>query len=137
MGRELLPLPPPPEPSHVFVRVLGVLDLQHLDGLEVTACSHEDMDGALLTEALVSGEGAVQRVAHLSPQLAVQVHTPDWVRESIATAAGRCTASDGAVALHAIRARDDELHLVSHPRALCATTVLAQVARWLDAWICL
>ena len=131
---------PSPEAEHVFVRHHGTLDLEQLHAqrdLEVTSCSHYDMDGALLTEALVSGPRAGARAVACVPDASVvSVQRPEWVRESILAASGKPgTASDGMLAVYALRASNDELHLVSHPQALCGPLVLDQVAQCLGAWV--
>lgn len=136
---ETMGLPIPPGPTHhVFVRVKGALDAAGLfPGAEVTACSHYDLEGALLTEALVSGRQGEARVRWMLPADAYvkEVRRHDWVREAILEAAGRSDRSvttAGMLAVYALRADEDDLHLVEHPHALSATAVLKHIAKCLD-----
>lgn len=124
--------------SHVFVRTYGTLDTSASPEFEdVAACSHYDMDGRLVTEALLSGAAADEAcIRRMFPDAFVtSVRHYDWVRESILEASGRADRTltpNGMLAVHALRADDDELHLVEHPRALSGSAVLMHVARMLD-----
>lgn len=132
-------------PSHAFVRVHGDLPtFQDDDDLTVTACSHFDIDGSRVTEALVSGPGAEERVAAVCQDaaalvaLVAPIKHHEWMRATIMAAAGRLDEREdppGMIAMHALRADEDELYMVSHPDALCATNILAQISRGLSRWV--
>lgn len=126
-----VPIPPQPhlQHQHAFVRIDGTL--ADLDGLDVTACSHYGIDGELVTEALVCGEDAMRRLEKHGP---VPVSHPEWVRQSILAASGS-EASQGMLAVLALRAPEDEWHLVSHPRAPSAVALLAQLSSLFDRWL--
>lgn len=147
-----IPVPPPEAPpaeplvmgdtfvraqKHVFVRVRGlqVAEVRALlPGLEVVACSHDAIDGGVVTEALVSGADAVGAVAAVARGLrgvefATAVSAPDWVRQCVLTACGGPVETLGAMAVLALRAPDDELHLLTHPHAPSAADIFARLAR--------
>lgn len=122
--------------QHAFVRVEGGLaDLE--EGLEVMAlCVHGglgDHEGPV-TEALVRGPDVVRRLreAHPRARLVTPVRGVDWVHECIVAAS--CPeelAPPGLLAVFALRAPDEELFLVEHPRALSAASILRQLAAFL------
>lgn len=120
-----------------FVRTTGPVRLT-LDQ-ECESCLHEGMDGTAVTEALVTGPGTLEdlRARHPDASLVVHVRSADWVRQSILAAAGRTRdmASPGTVGIHLLRAAEDEWHLVSHPRALCAVDIITQMSRCFDRWV--
>lgn len=136
-----LPFEAAEECEHVFVRLAGALDLADAPSLTATTCSHCDIDGVDVTEALVSGFG-VRR--HLERALAgrdvralTAVTCPDWIAQSVAAAANpRQQEWAGALTVLALRAPEAERHLVSHPRALSAPMLLANLARCLDRLLC-
>lgn len=131
-----IPVSPAPLPRlhHVFVRTLGTLDVNALPHeCEYVACSHYDLEGRLMTETLLSGAHVdVDSMKRLFPDaLVTSVHSYDWIRECIQEAAGRAdrtTTTEGMLAVYALRASDEELHLVEHPRALSGTALLRRVA---------
>lgn len=135
-----IPLQETPRCSYVFVRLVG--EALHLpdEEYDVTACSHLDVDGRLVTEALVCGCGDVQgRVRAVYGDCCVQeVKHPEWIRECILAASGRSHrshATPGQIAVMALRCPDDELYMVAHPRALSAPTIMYQVSQCLDRWV--
>ena len=131
---------PPRHPTHAFVRVRGQLPDFKDPTLTITACSHFDVDGSPVTEALVSGPAAMDLVTSACPDaaLVVPIKHHDWIRTSIMAAAGQLDEREdppGIVAMHALRADEDELFIVSHPDALSATSILAQISRGLSRWV--
>jgi hypothetical protein len=100
---------------------------------EVTACSHTDIDGVTITEALVSmPDGAEDGTFGMDVVVTVRHH--NWVRESIRRAAGGPGTTSGMLAIYAIQAAidDEELHILAHPHAPSPTYVLGQAARCLE-----
>lgn len=132
-----VPLPAATHATHAFIRVPGDVHGLADAGFDVTSAAHCDIDGTRVTEALVSGPGALEHLADLYPgaRQLVAVHYPAWTEQSLLAAAGKPHASPGTLAVHAMRAPEQELHLVSHPNALCADTLLRQTAACLDRWI--
>lgn len=125
---------PPPAPESVFVRVVGRLGPLP-DDLDVTAaCAHVGMDGELVTEALVVGPDAAARLRRQLPAAVVPVREAEWVRQCILYAAGGDGADEsmGSLAVRALRAPEDEWHLLSHPGAPSAPRLLACLARCFD-----
>jgi hypothetical protein len=89
---------------------------------------------------LVSGPEAMARVTAACPDAALvaAIKHHDWIRASIMAAAGQLDEREdppGMVAMHALRADEDELFMVSHPDALSATGILAQISRGLSRWV--
>lgn len=125
--------------EHVFVRFKGPVPRRFAEDhdLEVTWCSHDDMDGALTTEAVVSGPAHVVHatladLTHIDERRSLK--SPQWVRDSIRVASGR-EHTPGMLAIGALKADEDDLHLVSHPKAPSATCVLAQLSTLFDIWV--
>ncbi len=116
--------------DHVFVRgkTLDIEGFRSLHGFEVVACSHFDIAGDLVTEALVSGHGAHRFLQEQTVDFMRTIHNPHWIQASILAAAGRATESPGTVAVYALTALTDEHDLVSHPHALSGSNILSQVA---------
>lgn len=133
-----LALPAKP-PCHAFIRVAGQVDDLGGEGLQVTSVTHYDIDGALVTEALVTGPDAVVALQRRYPgaRCLVAVTYPAWVEQSILVAAGKPHGSAGSVAVHALRAPYSEADLVSHPNAPYAADILRQVASGFDRWVSL
>ena len=117
--------------EHAFVRYTAKSTLMTEADYTVVACEHEDMDGRIVVEALVSGPDAVMETRRRLPDALVvrPVRSPAWVEQCILAARGEACASRGILAVHALRASDDDLFLVSHPSALDAAAVLAHVSR--------
>ena len=127
--------------KHVFVR--GKCTPEYIEYVfkrahEVTACSHTDIDGVVITEALVSmpkddfaEDGAIDGA--IDVDVAVTVRHHNWVRESIRRAAGGHGTTSGMLAIYAIQAAidDEELHILTHPHAPSPTYVLGQASRCL------
>lgn len=135
MGRFLAEAGPT---EHAFLRVCGPLPPLD-DDLAVITCSHDGLDGQLVTEALVSGRAAARRVAErcrLSAEQVVVLHDAEWVTQCILAASGSDDlASPGMLGIFALRAPKEEWHLVSHPRAPSAVDLLARMSRCFDRWI--
>lgn len=130
-----LPFHPPVERlEHAYVRLRDAApDLP--PGLEAVTCCHACIDGGDVTEALVWGPDAVQRVRAAFPdaQEVARVLDPDWLRQCILVAAGSPDAEPpGMVAIRALRAPENEWHMVSHPGAPSAPDILQRMSRLFD-----
>lgn len=123
--------------THAFIRVAGELGPLEED-LVVVQCSHIDVNGTRVTEALVTGPDALGRLqaAHPTAERLAAVQHAGWIEQCILAASGSSElASPGEVAVLALRSTDEELFLVEHPHALSGSAILAQVATRLDRWV--
>lgn len=125
----------PQQPQHAFVR-LREAALSLPTGLEAVTCCHTCIDGSRVTEALVWGQDAMQRVhaAYPGAQLVAPVRDADWLRQCILVADQSPDAEPpGMVAIRALRAPEDEWHLVSHPGAPSAPDILHRMSTLFDS----
>lgn len=126
----VLALADPFEQGHAFVRFEGPLPAVGGDYV-VVACTHDDIDGSQVTEALLSGPGAYEQAiaTFRDIQQVARVRSPEWFEQAIAVASGARAPDPGRLAVSALRTPLEELTMLSHPRAPSGEAILNSFAR--------